>query len=138
MRNKKIEIINFILVSVAMFILSYFLICSKKRSNSNSTNMKEIILSCDAESYVYLVPKEVADNLYEYCAEFGNVWLFRSPDAERFRDGDGVCFDEKDFIDYLNKYIFPNQKSTLVKNLGWTNLGKRLPFKYRKHPYFNF
>lgn len=32
--------------------------------------MKEVILSADGDSIVYLVPDEVADNLIEYCMEF--------------------------------------------------------------------
>ncbi len=100
--------------------------------------MKEIILSADGDSVVYLVPDAVADNLNEYCNEFCCNWLWKSPDAKRFRKGRGVCYNEADFIDYLNKYIFPAQKSVLVKNLGWTNLGKKLPPEYKLLPYFNF
>ena len=32
--------------------------------------MKEVILSADGDSIVYLVPDKVADNLIEYCMEF--------------------------------------------------------------------
>lgn len=49
-----------------------------------------------------------------------------------------VCYNEADFIDYLNKYLFPNQPAILIENLGWTELGKNLPEKYREYPYFNF
>ena len=100
--------------------------------------MKEIILSADGASVVYLVPDAVADNLSNYCIEFCGNWLWKSPDAKRFRMGPGVCYTEADFIDYLNQYIFPEQKSVLVKNLGWTDLGKNLPLEYKSHPYFNF
>ena len=74
-------------------------------------SMKEVILSADGDSILYLVPDEVADNLWEYCI---------------------------DFCDNLNEWVFPNQKSLFIKNLGWTELGDRLPEKYKKHPYFNF
>ena len=100
--------------------------------------MKEIILSADSDSVVYLVPDIVAENLCEYCIEFCDKWLWKSPDAKRFRIGPGVCYNEADFIDYLNRYIFPEQKSVLVKNLGWTDLGKNLPSEYKSHPHFNF
>jgi len=100
--------------------------------------MKEIILSADGDSIVYLVPDEVADNLDNYCHEFCSVWLWTSPDAERYRVDGGVCYTEADFIDYLNEYIFPTQKSVFVKNLGWTEFGEELPSEYQKHPYFNF
>lgn len=100
--------------------------------------MKEIILSADGDSIVYLVPDDVADNLEKYCLEFCNRWLRMSPKAKRYRTQHGVCFGEADFIDYLNEFIFPMQKSVLVKNLGWTDLGNKLSLEYQHHPYFNF
>ncbi len=100
--------------------------------------MKEIILSADGDSTVYLVPDDVADNLKKYCFEFCDQWLWTSPEAKRYRTQHGVCFNESDFIDYLNKYLFPAQKSVFVKNIGWTELGKKLPPEYQDLPYFNF
>ena len=44
--------------------------------------MKEVILSADGDSIVYLVPDAVADNLEDYCLEFCSNWLRNSPDAE--------------------------------------------------------
>jgi len=66
--------------------------------------MKEVILSADGDSIVYLVPDEVADN----------------------------------FIDYFNEHAFSEYKSRLIKNLGWTNLGKNILGKYKGLPYFDF
>ncbi len=100
--------------------------------------MREIILSSDGPCYMYLVPDEVAENLEEYCIEFCDVWLRKSPDAEKYRIGRGVCYSVRDFIDYLNKYIFPYRKSFLIKELGAINRGKKLPPKYRDYPYFSF
>lgn len=100
--------------------------------------MKEIILSADGDSAIYSVPDEVADNLEKFCIEFCDNWLHTSPDAKKYRTKHGVCYNEADFIDYLNKYIFPDQISTLVKNIGWTGLGEDLPNEYQKYPYFNF
>ena len=100
--------------------------------------MKEIILSADGDSIVYLVPDEVADNLEKYCIEFCEEWIWTSPEAKRYRTQDGVCYGEADFMDYLNEYIFPMQKSVFVKNLGWTDLGDKLPLEYQHHPYLNF
>ena len=105
--------------------------------------MKEVILSADGDSMVYLVPDEVADNLIECCMEFCQSWLVSSPDAEKYRmtteDGEvGLCFCESDFIDYLNEHAFPEYKSRLIKNLGCTNLDKDIPSKYKGLPYFNF
>lgn len=99
--------------------------------------MKEIILSADGDSKVYLVPDAVADNLEEYCIRFCDEWLWSSPEAKQYRKNGGVCYNEEDFIDYLNKYIFPNQKSVLIKNLGSINEGNN-PAKYRLCPRFNF
>ena len=100
--------------------------------------MKEVILSHDGDSIVYLVPDEVADNLEKYCIEFCDNWLWNSPDAEQYRIGCGVCYNEADFIEYLNKYIFPEQKSVFVKNIGWTDCFDDLPVEYKSHPYFIF
>ena len=100
--------------------------------------MKEIIISADGDSIVYLVPDEVADNLEKYCIEFCGKWMRTSPQAEKYRINGGYCYNESDFIDYLNKYIFPEKKSVFVKNLGWTDLGDNLPLEYQDYPYFNF
>lgn len=100
--------------------------------------MKEVILSADGDSVIYSVPDAVADNLNEFCTEFCDKWLHTSPKAEKYRTAHGVCYNESDFIEYLNKYIFPDQKSVLVKNIGWTELGANLPEEYHSYPYFNF
>ena len=100
--------------------------------------MKEIILSADGDSIIYLVPDDVAENLKEYCLEFCSDWLWNSPDAKKYRVDNGVCYTVADFIDYLNTYIFPDYKSKMIKNLGWTDLGENLPEEYKDYPYFNF
>lgn len=105
--------------------------------------MKEAIISADGDSVVYLVPDIVADNLRKYCLHFGNNRIWKSPDAAKYRikDIDGeecAVYSDSDFIDYLNEYIFPEEKSVFVKNLGWTDLGHNLPAEYKDHPYFNF
>ena len=105
--------------------------------------MKEVIISADGDSIVYLVPDVVADNLRKYCLYFGNEWIWKSPDATKYRQRDKeglqfVVFSERDFIDYLNKYVLQEQKAVFIKNLGWTELGRNLPAKYKNHPYFNF
>ena len=100
--------------------------------------MKKVILSADSDSIVYLVPDAVADDLEKYCLEFCTQWLRNSPDAARYRKGGCPCYTEKDFIDYLNVYVFPDCKSKMLKNLGWTDCGKHLPAEYQDHPHFNF
>ena len=100
--------------------------------------MKNIILSADGERKVFSVPDKVADNLSEYCIDFCDEWLWSSPDAEKYRTKEGVCYNEEDFIDYLNTYCFPNEKSSLVENIGRINKGKDIPLKYKNFPRFNF
>ena len=100
--------------------------------------MKKVILSADGDSVLYLVPDAVADNLEECCLEFCSDWLRNSPDAERYRVGKALCYTEADFIEYLNTCVFPDRESKMIKNLGWTDLGKNLPQEYRNLPYYNF
>lgn len=100
--------------------------------------MKKVLLSADGDSIVYLVPDAVADNLEEYCLEFCSKWLRYSPDAEKYRKDGALYYTERDFIDYLNVYVFPDCKSKMVENLGWTDLGDNLPERYKDYPYFNF
>lgn len=100
--------------------------------------MKKVLLSADGDSIVYLVPDAVADNLEEYCLEFCSKWLRYSPDAEKYRKDGVLYYTERDFIDYLNVYVFPDCESQMVENLGWTDLGDNLPERYKDYPYFNF
>lgn len=100
--------------------------------------MKEVIISADGDSIVYLVPNEVATNLQKYCIDFCDKWMKSSPHAKKYRVKGGYCYNEADFIEYLNTYVFPEKKSVFVKNLGWTDLGHNLPMEYKDHPYFNF
>lgn len=72
--------------------------------------MKEVILSADGDSIVYSVPDEVANDLRKYCIEFCDKWMKKSPHAKCFRTKQGYCYNEADFIDYLNKFVFPEQK----------------------------
>ena len=98
--------------------------------------MKNVLLSADGPLSVYSVPDDVADRLWEYCLEFID-WLHHSPDAEAYvRDtsaGPIICFDESDFIDYLNQYVFQEQ-STLVAALS----SMTPPEEYKYLPHFNF
>lgn len=100
--------------------------------------MKQVILSADGDSVIYAVPDVVADNLEKYCMEFCTGWLWHSPDAAKYRKNGVVFYGEKDFIDYLNRYQFPEEPAVFVLNLGWTGLGEDLPEAYRSLPYFNF
>ena len=99
--------------------------------------MKHIILSADGSSKVYSVPDAVAEDLEHYCLEFSD-WLYESPEAEKYRDGEGVCYDESDFIEYLNTRVFPDAPCVFVTDLGFLRWNRLIPLKYRRCPRFNF
>lgn len=100
--------------------------------------MKNVVISADGDRKVYSVPDVVADNLSKYCIEFCTKWIRNSPNAKKYRIRGGVCYNEDDFIEYLNTYLFPNEKSMLVKNLGWVDFRSKLPEPYCDYPEFNF
>lgn len=103
--------------------------------------MKRVLLSADGDISVYSVPNEVADNLEKYCLEFCDHWLYESPDAAKYRikmgETVGVCYSEKDFIDYLNQYIC-EETSELIETLTNSFSEENLPKEYTELPYFNF
>ena len=100
--------------------------------------MKNVILSADGNSIVYSVPDEVADNLSDYCLQFCSEWLPYSPDAARYRVKGVLCYDESDFISYLNQFVFPDKRSEFVADLGWIGSGDEYPVEFRECPRFNF
>ena len=100
--------------------------------------MKYVLLSADNNPSVYLVPDIVADNLRKYCIDFCDVWLHNSPHARKYRLGGGVCYNEYDFIIYLNKWIFPNKQSKFIETLDRINSEKDIPSKYKGCEWFNF
>ena len=67
--------------------------------------------------------------LYEYCLKFANEWVYSDI---KYRCGEGVCFDESDFIDYIDCHLSIHQ-SIFIKNLG-----SQLPKEYKQLPRFNF
>lgn len=99
--------------------------------------MKYILLSADNNLSVYLVPDEVADHLRSYALEFCDNWLHASPNASKYRVKGGVCYNEGDFILYLNEWLFPDEPSVLVENLS-TQSVKDIPKRYRNCECFNF
>lgn len=99
--------------------------------------MKEVILSADGPSAMYLVPDLVADNLYDYCMDFCCNWLRKSPFAAKYRCGNALCYNELDFIEYLNEHVFPQEKSGLIQELGYMT-SKEQKQRYREIPAFNF
>ena len=47
-----------------------------------------------------------------------------------------ACFDERNFIQYLNDWVFPEQPSRLVEQLG--SCLEEPPEEYRDYPQVNF
>ena len=103
--------------------------------------MKSILLSADNEISVFSVPDEVADHLEQYCMTFCCHWLHESPDAAKYRvkmgRGMGVCYNERDFIDYLNQYVC-DEPATYVRTLSGVYDKAGLPEAYAGLPYFHF
>ena len=97
--------------------------------------MKQVILSADGPAKVYLVPDRVADNLEDWCFLFCSGWLPTAPEAAKYRVGGGLCYNEDDFIEYLNTVEFPDEPSTLVEEIAWET---PIPEKYADCPRFNF
>lgn len=100
--------------------------------------MKNVILSADGDRYVYCIPDESADNLEKYCMEFCDDWLKTSPNADKYRVNGILYYNQSDFIEYLNKWVFPEKRSKLVENLGWIPFDAPVPDKYKECPQFNF
>ncbi len=103
--------------------------------------MKKVLLSHDGKMKMYLVPDDVADNLKKYCMDFAFDWILNDPNAQKLRvttpSGEvGYMFGAQDFIDYLNDFIFPNQKSTLVSEMDFYDY--EIPEEYKDIPWFNF
>ena len=92
--------------------------------------MKEVILSHDSEAIIYIVPDEVADNLDKYCWDFAADWVWHGNGQL------GAVFGAPDFIDYLNRWAFPEQNSKLIKRLGC--YGYEIPEEYKDYPKYNF
>ena len=81
-------------------------VCSlyKKEKIMRGREMKNVIISADGDRMVYPVPDIVADNLDEYCIEFCDKWLRTSPHAKKYRVNGVLCYNERDFIEYLNRF----------------------------------
>ncbi len=100
--------------------------------------MKNIILSADSNCLVYSAPDAVADNLRKYCLDFCNDWLINSPHAKKYRIRGGLCYGVDAFIEYLNNWVFPNEKTTFVVDIGWIDGNHPIPEIYEDCPWFNF
>ena len=103
--------------------------------------MAEVILSHDSEAMLYSVPAQVAANLSEYCWDFAASWVWNGPENWKFlrqtRSGQyGAMFGAPDFIDYLNRWAFPEYESKLIKGLGCYDY--EIPPEYLHLPAYNF
>ena len=85
--------------------------------------MTNVLLSADGDIKVYSVPDVIAKNLDAVCMEFSSM---------------GGSFDEEDFIDWLNRYRYPYEKSVYVENIGWCQDESEIPAKYQGCKWFNF
>ena len=105
------------------------------------SGMKEVILSHDGEAVIYQVPAEVAADLDRFCWDFAANWVWHGPENAKylrnFGNGQlGAVFGAPDFIDYLNKWVFPGQPSRRIKGLGCFDY--EVPEEYRNYPQYNF
>lgn len=103
--------------------------------------MAEVILSHDSEAMLYSVPAEVAANLDKYCWDFAANWVWHGPENGKYLRsfGDsqlGAVFGAPDFIDYLNRWAFPEYESKLIKGLGCYDY--EIPPEYQNYPQYNF
>ena len=57
---------------------------------------------------------------------------------EKIRSLDLEEGDEKDFIKYLNTWVFPEQPSVFIENIGQVESDADIPEKYRECPVFHF
>ena len=85
---------------------------------TNYEGMAEVILTYDSEAMLYSVPAEVAANLDQYCWDFTANWVWHGLKNGKFLrsfgDGQlGAASGAPDFIDYLNRWAFPECKSKL-------------------------
>ena len=103
--------------------------------------MKNVLLSADDQISVYSVPDAVAENLKSHCMEFCCNWLRSSPDAAKYRVDRGgyvgLCYTERDFIEYLNRYIC-EEPAVLVRTFPGILDAGELPEEYAGLPYFSF
>ena len=103
--------------------------------------MGDVILSHDGEALLCRVPAEVADHLQRYCLDFAANWVWHGPENGRFlrrMDEDMVVaiFGTAEFIEYLNRWAFPDQGAQIVRGLGCTY--DEIPEEYANLPAFNF
>ena len=103
--------------------------------------MKPVLLSADSKVCLYAVPDTVAEHLEQYCLDFCVHWIWEDPRGAKLlvtmKNGAlGAVYGVQDFIDYLNEWVFPGEKSTLIRQLDF--YGYEIPAAYQQYPSFNF
>lgn len=102
------------------------------------TRVRQVLLAADDSIKVYSVPDAVAADLERFCLEFASDWIWNDPRGAKLlcvHNGiKGAVFNASDFIEYLNEWVFPEQQSVLVKDLGCYEV----PAEYLEYPCFNF
>lgn len=102
--------------------------------------VKEVLLSHDAKVLMYCVPDPVAEDLEKYCLDFACHWIWENPNGAKLlqnvRGMTVAVYGAPDFIDYLNQWVFPEQQSSLIRQLDYYI--HELPEEYQKYPQFNF
>lgn len=96
--------------------------------------MKNVILSAGGPKRVYSVPDRIADHLESACWYFCSVWILDGPECRRFIKDGVLCYNDRDFIDYLNKWEAPEFESVFVENIDTNAIAK----KYKNCPRYTF
>ena len=108
--------------------------------NDDTREMKEVVLSADGDPSLYLVPADVADNLATVANEFAFDYVWHGENNGKFLRHCGktiaACFNEEDFIEYLNTVLYPDKPSKKIMTIHTDD--DELPEEYRKLPYCNF
>lgn len=85
--------------------------------------MKSLIIWTNIVGILLLIGCGTDQKKKRFLHEFGNGQL-------------GAVFGAPDFIDYLNRWAFPEQNSKLIKRLGC--YGYEIPEEYKDYPKYNF
>ena len=105
------------------------------------SGMEDVLLSHDSGMMLCRVPSEVAHNLDSFCLDFASSWVWHGPENGRFlrpfgEEMVGAVFGTADFIDYLNRWIFPEERSRIIRELGC--FADEPPAEYVDLPRYNF
>ncbi len=86
------------------------------RSKYDRAGMKRVLITVDTTS-VYLVPDEAVDDLELYIDEFVMNWYSTDKCVKKLQDCGTDEYSEHDFIEFLNKYKFPDKPSVFIETV---------------------